>query len=142
MHFRAKILLPALISGAMILSACSASNASGIQNDGQYGENIAVDLDTHAAELIGEDGDTSTGDSDFDPTPLCLEVIGQRFGIDTNVIVNSMFAGGDDAQTFSGDVTVDLRGPPARRFVCALTRGAVMSVVEVDSSGPVQSGID
>ena len=76
-------------------------------------------------------------DGDFDPFPLCVDAARRRFGFATNIIINGSTNGEGGPRTYQGEVVLDLIGPPARRFRCALARGAIVSVAEEDASGPV-----
>lgn len=143
MRCPAKIWLPVMASGAMALSACSGSSATEIENNihspGNSVDALGNDVDNRSAEDVEEGPPIPLDHDDFTiPSDLCLDAARQRYGIATNVITNSAISvGGNTRQTLQGEVTLDLPGPPARRFICRLARGAVVSVIEVDAPGPV-----
>ena len=135
MRCPAKIWLPVTIWGAVALSACSNSSASGVENNAHSSEN--------SVRAHGNDFDNQTGhvaeqgymDGGFSPFPLCVDAARRRFGFPTNIIINGSNSGEGGPGTYQGEAIIDLNGPPARRFRCALARGAVVSVAEEDASG-------
>jgi hypothetical protein len=137
-----KVWLLAVIPGALALSACSSSSASGTDNTAPFASNSGSAPGNGLDNQSGDAGQSSS-DGDFDPFPLCENAARQRFGFPTNIIINGTYSGEGGPQTFEGEVVIDLRGPPARRFRCALARSAVTSVTEEDASGPANlSGFD
>jgi hypothetical protein len=136
MRCPANIWLPVIISGAMALSACSNSSAPGVENNTHSSENRVGALGNGFDNQTGDVAEQGFMDGEFSPFPLCVDAARRRFGFPTNIIINGSNSGEGGPGTYQGEAIIDLNGPPARRFRCALARGAVVSVSEEDASGP------
>jgi hypothetical protein len=127
MQFTGRICLPVVASGAMAVLACSSPGAS------QTGNNIVIRGDEGVEERTG----FPPGQSAFDiARSLCTDIAIRRFGISSEDITGSSYAGGGESpQSIEGQATLSLFGPPSRTFRCEVVGGAVTSIVELDDNG-------
>lgn len=136
MRFPEKFWLAVTICGAMVLPACSNTSASGVANNPTSENGVSAPGNAHN-NRSGDIAEQGFMDGEWDPFPLCVDAARRRFGFPPNININGTNSGEGGPGTYQGEVIIDLNGPPARRFRCALARGAVISVAEEDARGPV-----
>ena len=124
MRFAVRPGLPAFLSGALALVACS---------DPAANEVAATTNETAEPAATFSAGQDATAVARM----LCTDSVRQRFGItlDRDSTGLNFFGGGDSPRSVEGQVTLSPSEPATPDYRCELAAGAVTSTVELDDQG-------